>query len=143
MSIHTRLTLSLLCMLATTAQAREGCEREAPIDPDLPAGLAGRYRLVGATPEGHAYTGALTLALGDTRYTITRNTGGRATPGHAWFERCGPDRIRQLTVRLDARPVIEWICQVTADGGNDYRVTCAGPRDAQGRHGLEAWFRQP
>lgn len=143
MSPHARFALCMLCLFAGGARAHDACERDARIDPELPAGFTGRYRLIGMTPEGRTYNGTLTLSIGDTHYTLVRQAEGHATRGEAWFERCGPDRIAQLAVRVGARPALAWTCQVATDGGNDYRVTCTGPRDVQARQGLEAWFQQP
>ena len=61
---------------------------------------------------------------------------GRSTYGTAWFSECGADRTRALTVRLEAKPAVEWSCTVGADGSNYYRMTC------RSSNGIEAWFQR-
>lgn len=61
---------------------------------------------------------------------------GRSTYGTAWFSECGADKVRSLTVRLEASPAIEMSCKVGAAGDNYYRVTCTSP------NGIEAWFQR-
>lgn len=143
MSTRMRLAPGLLWLIAASASAADFCTREARVDPELPAGFAGHYRLAGAAADGRAYAGTLTLGIAGTHYALERRIDGRRTRGEAWFERCGPDRIWQLAARIGARPEPELVCHTATDGDNYYRVTCVGPRDAQGRQTLEAWFQQP
>jgi hypothetical protein len=107
------------------------------LDPDLPAGIAGTYELIGKHSDGPAYSGTLTLDFGKSRYRVVHLVKGRATNGTAWISECGMDKIRELTVRLETKPVTEMSCMLGGDGNNYYRMTC---RTTQG---IEAWFQQP
>lgn len=144
MSTLRRFVSVLPWLLAVgAAQAGDFCQREARVDPELPAGFAGHYRIAGITAEGSAYAGTLAVAAGDTHYTLERRVDSRTVRGQAWFERCGADRILQLFVRIDARPALTLACASAVDSENYYRVTCTGRRGERGVQPLEAWFQQP
>jgi len=137
--------LPLLCTLVvapTSAVASGFCER-MPLDPEVPAGIAGSYEVIGRDPvTSSAYTGTLALTYGKSSYLITRSILGKKVNGEAWIERCGMDTIKVLTARYYTKPVTEISCTFNTDGGNYYRTTCR-TRQGQGDwRGLEAWFQQ-
>ena len=111
------------------------CKR-LPVDPEVPAGIAGSYDVVGQRSDGPAYSGTLTLGFGKSRYRVVQTVQGRSTYGTAWFSECGADRTRVLTVRLETKPAVEWSCTVGADGSNYSRMTC------RSSNGIEAWFQR-
>ena len=115
-----------------------------PVDPEWPAGLAGRYEIVGKNPQtGRAYTGTLNLSYGKNDYELTRSIGKKSIPGRAHIERCGLDQITFLSVRYDSAPVTEALCSLASDGDNYCRITCRTRIPGQSGFGLEAWFQQP
>jgi hypothetical protein len=138
-----RIPLLLLALLTFSgAAAASGlCER-MPVDPELPAGLAGGYDLIGKDPTtGNSYSGTLRINYGKRTYAITRTSGNNTVHGDAWMERCGMDKIEFFRARYYTKPVTDVSCSLDADGDNYYRTTC---RTWQaGRRGLEAWFQNP
>lgn len=134
--------LMLLGGIPASASASGACKR-LPLDPELPAGLAGSYEVVGKDPvTGSPYAGTLVLAHGKSNYRITRTTGGNAN-GDAWIESCGMDGIKALVGRYYTQPVTEVSCALDADGDNYYRATCRTRQRGGQWRGLEAWFQQP
>ena len=126
-----------------SANAAGFCERQ-PIDPEVPAGLAGSYEIIGKTPgSGESYVGTLLVSYGKSAYALTRTIGRTAVNGDAWLEHCSPDRIRILVVRYYTKPApLEAYCTLGADGNNYYRTTCRTSYGAR-RQGLESWFQTP
>lgn len=136
------LLLPILAIAFSDARADAGCERMA-LDPEVPAGIDGRYEIVGRDPlTGDGYAGTLAVALGKHSYTLARTIGADTVRGEAWFERCGVDRIMMLVVRYRAEPAIEAVCFHRSDADNYYRVSCRTRQGGSGRSGLEAWFQQ-
>ena len=118
--------------------------RKAPFNPELPAGLAGSYEIVGRDPvDGTAYSGHLAISAGSSGYGIARVISGKVTQGTAWIENCGQDNIRLLAARFSSSPDILAICTLGADGDNYYRVTCRTRTSAMSWKGLESWFQSP
>lgn len=117
------------------------CER-MPMDPEVPAGLAGSYEVLGKDPvTGASYAGTLVLEGGKDGYVLTRTVEGQALDGEAWIERCTADRIMALLVRYHAQPAIEMFCALGGDGDNYYRITCRSRQGEDPPSGLEAWFQ--
>ena len=131
-------------VLATTAvaaapQPEPYCKR-LPFDDEVPAGLIGKYDIVGRnSATAGPYSGTLRIEPGKDSYILTRTVQGRVRKGEAWVEVCSPDKFQRLMVRLDSKPrAIEFACYLRGDGDNFVRASCT-TADARG---LEAWFQR-
>jgi hypothetical protein len=133
----------LFFSIAPAALAAGFCERK-PLEPDFPAGLEGRYEIIGKDPAtGAAYSGYLAVAAGKTSYGIGRVVNGKASKGHAWIESCGADKIAFLVAEYATEPAMKARCRLGADGDNYYRATCRTDSGASSWRGLESWFQSP
>ena len=128
----------------TSAFGGDFCERAPQVDLEFPAGLLGRYEIVGRLPNSEStYAGHLEVREGQAAYVVVRSVGDVTTTGEAWIEFCSPDRILQLAFRYDTGDLPRWgVCALGGDPGNYLRVTChTRVDDGQSKHGLEAWFQ--
>lgn len=133
--------LILLVVAASPAFATDFCQRQA-FDPEVPAGLEGRYEIVGRDPvTGGAYSGHLVVTSGESAYGLERVVDGNVSKGRAWIERCGPDGIPFLVAEYATQPVMKAGCRLGADGDNYYRATCRTDAGGDSWRGLEAWFQ--
>jgi len=135
--------LVVFFLLPSVVQAAGLCRR-LPMDPEVPAGLAGTYEIIGKDPKtGAGYVGNIVLANGKSSYAITRTIGKDAAHGDAWMEECGGDKIRFLVARYYTKPITHLSCRLGADGDNYYRATCRTGMGSGRWHGLESWFQVP
>jgi hypothetical protein len=129
--------------LITTAAALASPERAGyceplPFDPELPAGVAGKYQVVGRTAAGASYSGTLSVKDGKSEYVVTRKVGRATVVAQARVYACGADRVRRIRLAYgpgDAKGTL-W-CAFHTDGDNYHRLTCVG----DGKR-LEAWFQE-
>ena len=134
---------TLFLLLSLTAKASGFCEKK-PFEPDFPAGLEGRYELIGKDPTtGAAYSGYLAITTGKSGYGVGRVVAGEVLKGKAWIESCGPDEIKFLVAEYASAPVMKATCRLGADGDNYYRATCRTDSGTNTWQGLEAWFQNP
>lgn len=136
----------LMLSLPIIAYTQPYCVRQTNVDPEVPAGMAGAYDLIGKDPRtGRPYAGRLHIQIGKTAYLLTRTVGGKRVRGEAWMEYCGPDKIPHLAVRFQTRPArLDMSCRIGYDGDNYLRMTCLTAYDGQEKHttqGREAWFQ--
>ncbi len=137
------LSATLLFLIAPAAIASGFCQKKQ-FEPDFPAGLEGRYEVIGKDPTtGVAYSGYLAIAAGKTSYGIGRVINGKVSQGHAWIESCGPDKIAFLVAEYATEPAMKASCRLGADGDNYYRTTCRTDSGANLWRGLESWFQNP
>ena len=131
------LLLWLLPGLAVSAPAAGPFCQRLPFDEESPAGLAGRYEIVGKDGKtGRPYAGTLQLTIGRGAYRLARTVGGTTLGGEAWAETCGADDILLLRVRYDRKPAaLELSCYFRFDGDNYERTSCR----ALDGEGLESW----
>jgi hypothetical protein len=127
----------LTMFLAAPATAADSFCHAFPADPEFPAGLTGKYQVVGKTTKGVAYTGSVEVEIRDKTFQVRRSVAGVTTTGSATLQECGMDKIRSIRVvyRHKASSIL-LTCTIGADGDNYFRLTCRG---AGGR--LEAWFQ--
>ena len=134
---------TLLVLASPTVIAAEFCQKK-PHDPDFPAGLEGRYEIIGKDPKsGAAYSGYLAISTGKSVYGIGRVVDGTVVRGRAWIESCGSDKIAFLVAEYDTNPLTRLSCRLGADGDNYYRTTCRTGSGEQLWRGLESWFQNP
>ncbi len=127
---------------AAVAAAAVGCER-VPFHPEVPAGLAGGYDIIGKAPgTGASYSGRLVIEHKKDGYAMARTVNGKTVRGDAWLEVCGPDKIHYFWARYGTRPATELLCRLGNDGDNYHRATCRARR-GKADNGLEAWFQIP
>jgi hypothetical protein len=131
----------LFFSFASVALASDFCQK-MKFEPEFPAGLEGRYEVIGKDPTtGAAYFGYLAITNGKNSYGIGRIVNGNISKGHAWIESCGPDKIKFLVAEYTTEPKIKTTCSLGADGDNNYRATCKTWHGDKA--GLEAWFQMP
>lgn len=142
-----RVALFVLCLLMIPAsRADEICKREK-VDPEYPAGLAGKYEIIGRMPDSDVtYGGTLEIKTGKTAYTLRRTVGGSTAIGEAWFESCGPDEIQVFSFKYtQGKRPLEGYCFIRTDGDNNWLLSChtnfvGVPYE---RNGLESMFQLP
>lgn len=138
-----KIMLAILGGLAgSSAIASDFCTK-IPFDPELPAGLNGRYEVIGRDPITRAaYSGHLTVTLEKDSYGVARVVNGKTVKGQAWIVMCGfVEKIMYLRVEYDTAPSTLAACLFRMDGDNYYRVTCKIDDGKNSWRGLEAWFQ--
>jgi hypothetical protein len=134
------LPLVLLSVSAAAAQpAREPYCKRVPFDEQVPAGLVGKYAVVGREADtGKTYSGVLEIAVVKGTYALTRTVHGQKLKGEAWVESCSPDKFRVLRATYESKPkAIELSCYLRFDGDNYTRASCTTFDGG----GLEAWYQ--
>ena len=134
------LPLVLLSVSAAAAQpAREPYCKRVPFDEQVPAGLVGKYAVVGREADtGKTYSGVLEIAVVKGTYALTRTVHGQKLKGEAWVESCSPDKFRILRATYESKPkAIELSCYLRFDGDNYTRASCTTFDGG----GLEAWYQ--
>lgn len=134
----------LLLFLASSAMADEYCQRPDKIDPEYPAGIDGRYEIIGRLPESDvAYTGQLQIANGTKAYSLRRTVAGKTITGEGWIEFCSADRYMVFKFRYNSgtKPFVG-ICYPRSNGDNYYIISCyTSDGTAFTHHGLESMFQ--
>jgi hypothetical protein len=135
------LSSILLFTSASVSLASDFCQK-MKFEPEFPAGLEGRYEIVGKDPATDAaYSGHLAITIGRNSYGIGRVVKGNISMGHAWIESCGPDKMQFLVAEYTTEPKIKTTCRLGAAGDNYFRATCKTWHG--NKAGLEAWFQIP
>lgn len=133
------LLLTVSACAAAAPPAPETYCKRVPFDEEVPAGLIGKYEIVGKEAlSGKTYSGSLEISVVNGSYVLTRTVHNRNVKGEAWVESCSPDHFRVLRARYEARPkAIELSCYLRFDGDNFTRASCT----TFGGGGLEAWYQ--
>ena len=138
-----RYLFTLFLLLPATLMAAEKepepyCKR-LPFDEEVPAGLIGKYEIIGKSGEsGQPYLGELLISIEDNAYVLRRTLGGKSVQGTAWVEGCSPDKFRVLVAQYQpGSQATTWSCYLRYDGDNYTRATC---KSFNGK-GLEAWYQ--
>ena len=71
--------IAIVAVAPMPAFAADAFCKRLPVDPEVPAGLAGSYDVVGQRSDGPAYSGTLTLGFGKSRYRVVQTVQGRST----------------------------------------------------------------
>jgi hypothetical protein len=138
--MKTALAIFLL-LAASPVFASDFCLK-APFDAEFPAGLEGRYEIVGKDPAtGEVYSGRLVISMERAAYGLDRAIDGKVSKGQAWIEGCGPDKVSFLVVDYATKPVTRARCRLGNDGDNYYRATCRTDAGENSWRGIEAWFQ--
>lgn len=139
--MKTSWLLMLFWLITAPSFAANFCT-PLPVDPEFPAGLDGRYEIVGKDPNtGSAYTGTLHVSYGENAFRLSRTVEGATVHGDAWVEQCGADKILWLHARYYTRPATEIGCAFGRDGDNYNRITCRTRQTTKNWLGLESWFQ--
>jgi hypothetical protein len=134
----------LCCSMMAASRADELCTRQK-LDPELPAGLDGKYEIIGRMPDSDVtYSGTLEVGIGKTAYTLKRTVNGNIANGEAWFETCGLDEIQVLSFKYtQGKKPMEGFCFINRNGDNYMLMSCytnyVGVESK--RSGLESMFQ--
>lgn len=130
----------LLASVVNAAPAAEPYCKRLPFDAEVPAGLTGKYAIVGRqAASGHAYSGTLEISVANGSYALRRTVGGTTLQGEAWVESCSADHFPVLRARYATKPqAVELSCFLRMDGDNYTRASCTTVEGG----GLEAWYQE-
>jgi hypothetical protein len=134
------LILLLPAFAAAESPTPEPYCRRMSFDSEVPAGLIGKYEILGKEPEtGQTYYGWLDISMVNESYVLRRQVKGQILIGAAWLESCSPDKFMVLKVRYDSKPKgQELSCYLRFDGDNYTRSSCTTSEGS----GLEAWYQR-
>ena len=68
--------IAIVAVAPMPAFAADAFCKRLPVDPEVPAGIAGSYDVVGQRSDGPAYSGTLTLGFGKSRYRVVQTVQG-------------------------------------------------------------------
>jgi hypothetical protein len=119
-------SIIILLLSAASSYADGLCKRQDKIDPEYPAGLAGKYEIIGRLPDSNTtYTGLLEIINSKSIYLLKRSVEGVTTTGKAWIEICGPDEIMFLRFNFHKqKDALDGSCLFRYNADNYFLISC-------------------